>query len=415
MPRVLVLTASFGEGHNQAGTAVSEALRRDGAEVKMIDYVDWLNPTFRSVATFTLLQGVQKMPSLYGLFYKSMSRMNPDSSLQKRLNQLGLTRMKQQIRSFTPDAVVSTFPVPTGIVSELREMGWTSIPNIGILTDYTTNGQWVKKHIDMYFVATEDIKRELMGRGVPGEKISAPGMPVRSKFVERSLSDLAGMRTELRAQHGLRTDVPLIMMMGGGAGLLGDISDWEKLMKQDGAQYVVICGRNERLYRKLVALETERVRILGYVTNIDEWMAMADLIVTKAGGITVSECMTMELPMLVYRPIPGQEDFNAQFAIHHGFAVKAKDFPAARRLIGDLTTHPERLEEMRANARRAKRPEAASEIARTVLDLIAAYRASHPADAAGRVTAAEAAPKRDRRTLAASGAGRVAGRASRRS
>jgi len=376
--KVLVLTASFGEGHNQAGIAVSEALRREGVIVKMIDYVEWLNPTFRSVAKFTLIQGVQKMPSLYGLFYKSMSRMKPNSSLQKKLNHLGLTRMKQQLRAFRPDAVVSTFPVPTGIMSELRATKWTEILNVGILTDYTSNGQWVKENIDRYFVPTEDVRLELVARGVPVERISAPGIPVRSKFVQRSMSHLANTRHQLRQKYSLQSGTPLIMLMGGGAGLLGDISDWEKVMRKSSAQFVVICGRNNKLYRKIQSIETDRIRVLGYVSEVDEWMAMSDLIVTKAGGITVTECMTMELPMLLYRPIPGQEDKNAKFAVDNGFAVKAKEFRAARRLIVDLTEHPEKLERMRDSARRTKRPDATELIAAAVVELISKHKASHP-------------------------------------
>lgn len=378
MRKVLVLTASFGEGHNQAGIAVSEALRREGAVVKIIDYVEWLNPTFRSVAKFTLIQGVQKMPSLYGLFYKSMSRMRPNSSLQKKLNNLGLTRMKQQIKAFKPDAVVSTFPVPTGIMSELRASGWTTIPNVGILTDYTSNGQWLKENIDRYFVPTEGVRRELINLGVADNRVLAPGMPVRSKFVERSSTSLLATRRQLRDKHNLDSDMPLIMLMGGGAGLLGDISDWEKVMRKSSAQFVVICGRNNKLYRKIEPIGNHRIRILGYVSEVDEWMAMSDLIITKAGGITVTECMTMELPMLVYRPIPGQEDKNAQFAIDSGFAVKAKEVRAAKRLITELIAHPDRLEQMREHARQVKQPHAADVIAQDVMDLITKHRARNP-------------------------------------
>lgn len=377
MSKVLVLTASFGEGHNQAASAVAEALQDRGVTVKTIDYVEWLNPTFRSFAKFSLIQGIQKAPSLYGLFYKSMSRMKPDSSLQKRLNHLGMTRMMRHLRRFGPDAVVSTFPAPTGIVSELRELGWTDVPNVGILTDYTTHGQWVKEHVDLYFVPTPEVREELINRGVSGDKILAPGMPVRSKFVKRSSEDLSITRGKLRKEHGLREDLPLVLLMGGGAGLLGDITDWEKVFKKTNAQFAVICGRNERLLKKLLPLNSELVKILGYVTEVDEWMAMSDLIVTKAGGITVSECMTMELPMLVYRPIPGQEDRNAQFAIDSGFAVKAKDVRSARRMLSNFISERRYLEIMRENARRAKKPLAAVQIADEVLKLIEVRRSSN--------------------------------------
>jgi processive 1,2-diacylglycerol beta-glucosyltransferase len=369
MSKVLVFTASFGEGHNQAAFAVSEALQNAGATVKIVDYVEWLNPAFRSFAKFSLLQGVQKAPSLYGLFYKSMSRIQPDSSFQRRLNHLGLMRMIRLLRSFKPDVVVSTFPTPSGVMSELRAHGLTATPNVGIITDYTLHGQWIQEQTDAYFVAADSVKRELLARGVPSSHVFVSGIPIRSKFTNRSNGDLAAQRQEARRRHLFNTDVPLILLMGGGAGLLGDVNDWERVMKKTSAQFAIICGRNERLYKRLQSIEDERIRILGYVSDVDEWMTMSDLIITKAGGITVSECMAMELPMLLYRPIPGQETENAKYAIEAGFAVQAKTFRRAKELINTFIHEPERLEVMRQNARRVKRPNATTEIATTILEI----------------------------------------------
>ncbi|QSO48058.1 MGDG synthase family glycosyltransferase [Alicyclobacillus mengziensis] len=369
MSKVLLFTASFGEGHNQAAFAVSEALQDAGATVKVVDYVEWLNPAFRSFAKFSLLQGVQKAPSLYGLFYKSMSRIQPDSSFQRRLNHLGLMRMIRLLRSFKPDVVVSTFPTPSGVMSELRTHGLTTTPNVGIITDYTLHGQWIQEHTDAYFVAAESVKQELLARGVPSSHVFVSGIPIRSKFTNRSNGDLVVQRQEARQRHEFKTDVPLILLMGGGAGLLGDVNDWERLMKKTNAQFAVICGRNERLYKRLQSIEDERIRILGYVSDVDEWMVMADLIITKAGGITVSECMAMELPMLLYRPIPGQETANAKYAIEAGAAVQAKTFRMVKELINTLTHQPERLETMRRNAHHVKRANATTDIATTILEI----------------------------------------------
>ncbi|WP_054968862.1 MGDG synthase family glycosyltransferase [Alicyclobacillus ferrooxydans] len=369
MSKVLVFTASFGEGHNQAAFAVSEALQNAGATVKIVDYVEWLNPAFRSFAKFSLLQGIQKAPSLYGLFYNSMSRIQPDSSFQRRLNHLGLTRLMRLLRSFQPDVVVSTFPTPSGVMSELRTNGWTSTPNVGIITDYTLHGQWVQEHTDAYFVATDSVKKQLLSHGVESSQIYISGIPIRSIFTNRSNANLAAQRVRAREEHGFEADVPLIILMGGGAGVLGDVNEWERLMRKTNAQFAVICGRNERLYKRMQSIEDHRIRILGYVSDVDEWMAMADLIITKAGGITVSECMAMELPMLLYRPIPGQETQNAKYAVDAGFAVQAKTFKVAKELIAQLISKPDTLEAMRANAHKVKRPNATTEIAETILHI----------------------------------------------
>lgn len=367
--KVLLLTASFGDGHNQAAIAVGEALKRQGATVAIADFVDWLNPALRTFAKFSLIQGVQKAPALYGKFYNSISKVQLTSSLQRRIHHLGWTRMYRTLRTFNPDVVASTFPTPAGVLSELRAIGATAVPSVGILTDYTMHGQWIHAHADTYYVATEGVKEELLSHGILPQQVEVTGIPVRHQFVEAIQGDLAAQRRQLREQHHWRQDLPLIVMMGGGAGLFGDMGEWERVIRkhQQQAQFAIICGHNERWLRRLQHLNSETVQVLGYVTEVEEWMTMADLLITKAGGITVSEAMTMELPMLLYRPIPGQEEYNSAFALKTGFARLAKDVKTAQRVIGQLTNSPELLEDMRANARAQRTPEAAAEIARSIL------------------------------------------------
>ncbi|GGJ09904.1 galactosyldiacylglycerol synthase [Alicyclobacillus cellulosilyticus] len=350
MARVLLLTASFGDGHNQAAFAVAEALAQGGDVVKVVDYVEWLHPAVRSFAKFSLLQGVQKAPALYGLFYRSMSRIHPTSSLQRQLNHLGMSHMKRWLAQFRPDVVASTFPTPTGVLSELRGMQYTSVRSAAIVTDYTAHRQWVQVHTDAYFVASDSVKQELLAYGVPEDRIFVTGIPVRSRFGEARVEALRAMRDELRRRHGLRSDQPLILMMGGGAGLFGDMPAWEQVMQDLPAQFVIICGHNDRLQRKLAGLASERIRVLGYTQNVDEWMAMADLLITKAGGITVTEALAMGLPMLLYRPIPGQERENARFVIRAGAARLAEDVRSATQILQELVSRPDVLADMRRHA-----------------------------------------------------------------
>jgi processive 1,2-diacylglycerol beta-glucosyltransferase len=367
--KVLLLTASFGDGHNQAAYAVNEALERRGVTVRVIDYVEWLNPALRSVAKFSLLQGVRKVPELYGLFYRSMSKIPPSSSVQKRLNHLGSEQMLKYLDEFNPDLVASTFPTPTGVMSELRGSGVTDTPNVAILTDYTAHGQWVHKYVDKYFVATETVKSELESCNVDPKYIHVSGIPIRSMFDYPS-EQLSLKRHELRAAYGIKSDSPLILMMGGGAGLLGDITSWEQVIQSSHAQFTIICGRNQRLYKRLSPLASGRVRILGYVSEVDEWMAMSDLIITKAGGITLTESLAMELPLLLYRPIPGQEEKNALYALQAGAARLFNDVDSARLFLDDIMKNPKRLERMKNAACHHKQLGAAEQIAEALLDFM---------------------------------------------
>jgi processive 1,2-diacylglycerol beta-glucosyltransferase len=366
--RVLLMSASFGDGHNQAANAVGEALRRRGVTVKVVDYTEWLNPALRSFAKFSLLQGVQRAPALYEVFYKSMSRLDPESALQRRINRLGMAKFKRCLRAFAPHMVISTFPTPNGVMAQLREQGFTSVPTAGVLTDYTAHGQWVQEYTDLYFVATDKVKRELAGLGVSTERIHVTGMPVRSRFEDERARQLLSRRMELRREEQLSAELPLVLLMGGGAGLLADVSEWMAVMQQSDLQFVVICGHNEKLYKRLQPLHGPRVRVLGYTHEVERWMAMADVVVTKPGGITVTEAVAMELPMLLYHPIPGQEVCNGQYAVDIGAARWVEDVAEAADWLDRLRNHPEQLEMMRLSARSAHRRGAARRIADIVID-----------------------------------------------
>ncbi|MCL6633359.1 MAG: glycosyltransferase [Alicyclobacillus herbarius] len=369
--RVLLMSASFGDGHIQAANAVGEALRRRGATVKLVDYTEWLNPALRSFAKFSLIQGVQLAPALYEAFYRSMSRLDPDSSLQRRINRLGMAKFKRCLKAYAPDVVVSTFPTPNGVMAQLREQGFTSIPIVGVLTDYTAHGQWVQEHTDLYFVATETVGQELHALGVPMERIVVSGMPIRSRFEQAGSRQSAARRRELRSAERLDPERPLVLLMGGGAGLVADVSDWIEVMQASDLQFVVICGRNDKLYRRLHGLHGERIRVLGYTTEVERWMAMADVVVTKPGGITVAEALAMELPMLLYHPIPGQEVCNGQYVVDLGAARWIKDIQGAAEELNRLAAHPESLAAMRAAARAAYRRGAAGRIADTLIHTFA--------------------------------------------
>lgn len=364
---MLLLSASFGDGHNQAARAVQEALERHGVQARVVDYVEWLHPAVRSFAKFTLIQGVQKTPALYGLFYQSTLKIRPNSTLQKRLNHLGISHLKRYLRAFRPDAVVATFPVPLGLMSELREQGMQRIPTFAIVTDYTAHPQWIHDATDIYCLASDNVRREFVAYGLGPDKMRVTGIPVRSRFDDARVAELLLDRDTLRVKLGMSLTKPLVLIMTGGAGVLTDVAGWEQIIQNTDAQFCVICGRNERLYRRLKGLASDRVRILGFTENIHEWMSIADLAVSKAGGLTVTEALAVELPMLLYRPIPGQERRNARFMIQTGAAVHADDVKSAKRILDTLVKNPDRLKRMRTAARNHHMRSGAIRIAETIL------------------------------------------------
>lgn len=367
--RVLLLTASFGAGHNQAAYAVQEALKDRGASAEVVDYVSLLNPALRSFAKFSLIQGVQKAPGLYGLFYKSMSRLEPDSPLQRYVNHIGITRIQDYIDLFAPDIIASTFPTPMGVVGELRRHGTVRVPNVSIVTDYTAHRQWYHEYSDHYFVATDEVRRDLEHFGVQPQKIDVFGIPLRRKFSADAVNFLRSHRTELILQLGLSPSVPIVLLMGGGSGVLGDAPEWETFIQNSELQYLIVCGQNRRLERRFAQLKSDRVRVYGFTSEIDRLMAAADVIVTKPGGLTLTESMAIGIPMVLFKPIPGQEEINADFAVRAGVAVRAQHAEEAQAFLDRVTREPAILEEMRRAAHRVPVLGAAEHIADRLLHL----------------------------------------------
>lgn len=376
MLRVLLLTASFGAGHNQAAYALQDALKDKGATVEVVDYVSLLNPALRSFAKFSLMQGVQKAPALYGLFYKSMSKIEPDSSLQRYVNHIGITRIQEYIDVFAPDVIASTFPTPMGVVGELRRHGTIRVPNVAIITDYTAHRQWYHEYADHYFVASSEVKRDLVSYGVNESRIDAFGIPLRSNFSSDAVHSLKNRRQELRESFGFQDDSPVVLLMGGGSGVLGDANDWESFIPESGLQYIVVCGQNRRLQRRFAVFESDRVHVFGFTSEIDKLMTMADVIVTKPGGLTVTESMAVGLPMILFRPIPGQEEINASYAVRAGVARRAQSARHAQRLLLRMNRRPDILVKMRDAALHVPVLGAAESIAGRILGFSRAYRVS---------------------------------------
>ena len=369
--RLLILSASYGEGHQQAALAVRDALMEENPDLdlQIVDYLEMVHPMLNSVARYCYMKSVRFAPALYGLFYKGTSRIAPSSLIQRRLNHLGYEDLAEYLSTYKPDVILSTFPTPAGVVSMLKEQGLIDIPAATVITDHAIHSQWIHHYTDHYFVGSEHVKRGLMIRGVDERRISVTGIPVRPAFLA------ANNRAEVRAKLGLEDDYPTLLIMGGAYGVLGDIVQiCEELFQSDRrAQLIVVCGRNEKLRQTIEQLSKDAknpVWVFGFTREVHELMAVSDLIVTKAGGLTISEALAMELPMLLYRPIPGQETQNATFLVKSRVAVLAR---TRRQVLGHidrlLRDDGTRLRRMRVNTNTIRKVTAARDIARKLAEI----------------------------------------------
>lgn len=367
----LVLTASYGEGHRQAGQAVAEALQRLAPNLRVLvqDYVQLVRPYLNASVRWAYIQSVRHAPRLYRWFYDTTDRIPRSSRVHRWINSVGMEELHAYLEELRPAAVLSTYPTPAGVLSSLRTAGRLSVRNLVVITDFTVHNQWVHPEVDRYFVGAEAVAEQLVARGVPREKVVVSGIPIRM--------ELGRLPPREEAARFLQLDpsLPTVVFMGGAYGLIGGFGKVVALLAHlpVAAQVVVVAGRSRhraREARRAAAGAPRPVHVLGFVDRMETVYACADVLVTKAGGLTVSEALAAGVPMIIYRPIPGQESRNTEFLVAHRAARFAHAPEELEREVIHLLTHEEQRRALGEAARALGRPDAAMSVARETLALM---------------------------------------------
>jgi processive 1,2-diacylglycerol beta-glucosyltransferase len=263
------------------------------------------------------------------------------------------------------DVIVNTHFLPAELIAGLRSKARLNTPHVTVTTDFETHRLWVNQPCDHYFTATEEGAINLAQWGVPGADITVTGIPIHPAF-----SKCRDQR-ECRDQHGLTGDRPVILQLAGGFGV-GPIEGLfdAVLAVEIPLELVVVTGRNEVLQQRLqkrTPPSRHRVHVLGFTTQMDELMTAADLVMTKPGGLTTSEALACGAALVVVNPIPGQESRNSDFLLENAAAIKINNVGTLPYKLTQLLRAPERIAQLRQNARKLGKPDAAFRVARTVL------------------------------------------------
>jgi len=373
--RILIATVTAGAGHVAAAAALEEAWRADHSQdtVERVDLVKFFSPLHRKVVSEGYVKLVERAPELWGMVFKKTD----DPRLARRLNRIkrlfpsnSRARFERHLKHFKPDAVLCTHYSPLETLEQIKTKrdskhgeSRNSRPFVvSIVTDFEAHALWMNTCVDLYCVAAEETKARLVARGAGAESIVATGIPISARFSTNPERD------SVRKTLGVRDDLPIVLVLSGGFGM-GPVAEILAELDKVGQQFqtVVVTGRNEELRRELAAADRKHpTHVLGFASNMHELMAIADLIVTKPGGLTSSEAMTMGKPLFILNPIPGQEAANSDFLLEHGAAVKinrVEDLPyRIERLLGTP-----KLAEMETAAKTLGRPNAARAICEEVI------------------------------------------------
>lgn len=360
-PGVLIVSASAGTGHLRAAEAVRQAFVESAPEIRTehVDVLELAPSWVRSFYGGGFEALAAHAPWLWRELYE---RTDGSHTSEGRWGSLARRVLFREFSRLLAGGdwrfVLCTHFLPGQLMA-----GRAGAPPFGsVVTDYTLHRYWVQPGVERYFVATESLASELRGR-VPGVRVDATGIPVARQFGE-SLS-VEAARTEL----GLGGEGPLALVIGGGMGLGIEETVAAALQAAvPGLRVVAICGRNEAARARLSALglAPERLRVLGFVSGIERYLAAADLVVTKPGGLTTSEALALGRPLLLTCPIPGQEEGNVRTLTAAGAALAAPDSEAVRAALEYALGEPRVLAGLATSALRIGRPDAAARVAEAV-------------------------------------------------
>ncbi|MDE3181578.1 MAG: glycosyltransferase [Acidobacteriota bacterium] len=378
--RVLILTLSVGSGHVQASSVIKDALADglEAVEVRTLDAIDLAEPWFPWLYVQPYWWMLRYRRELWRAIYERRQHKRHRSTAPDWVFRYGCAKVLAELRSFAPHLVIVTEIAAAEIAALAKREGCFSSPIHAVLTDFHAEPPWVQPEIDFYSVATEQAKAQLISWGVSPHRILISGIPINPAFA------LPYEKEEARGALGLKPKSPVVLLMAGGMGM-APLDLIASSLERCGLplQTIAVAGHDQALYERLQGLRGKIALDLSsfaWTDRIPELMAAADLIITKPGGLTVSEALASGLPMILTHPIPGPEERNGRYLVQHRVAIHAKTIDEIPSLTVSLLRHPEKREAMSRLARELARPEAGHAIAQvgramlekeTYIDLLA--------------------------------------------
>jgi len=368
--RVLILYISDYSGHHRAAMAIERAFKLTAAnvEVMLVNAFNYTNPILEKVINITYMEVIRRRPEFWGRMYDNPVIVKKSQRLRGLIHKYNTGKLKNLIEQFNPDAIISTQAFPCGMVADYKKSYDAKFYVFGVLTDYAPHSYWIFEKVDAYFVPSKETGERLIQNGVPANKVIDTGIPIDPVFktVKDKNSIIKGL--------GLKTDIPIILIMGGSQGV-GPIRDIFRFLLRSrlDVQIIAVCGKNKRLYRWLSKFNKrynksgKEARVYSFADNTDELMEIATFIISKPGGITTAEACVKGLPILIVDPIPGQEQMNTDFLLKNNVGIQVKDPVNVEVIMEELLYNRSKLAEIGRITRDFAKPESAENIAGFVL------------------------------------------------
>jgi processive 1,2-diacylglycerol beta-glucosyltransferase len=367
--KVLALTISAGKGHNKAAEALKTYFSKNNKNVDMevVDALKYINPIVDKLIVGSYLKSLKKTPLLYGKLYEYAESDDAISNVSGLVNDVLSIKIKGLIEDSSPDVIVCTHPFPLEMLSILKRKGKTSVPVVAILTDYAPHSFWFYSHIDAYVIPHEDFTQDLIEKGISKETIYPLGIPVCEGFLN-SIEKKAA-RNLLNIDENKLT----LLIMGGGLGIGNMKNIFENLAFSSlDIQLIACTGSNLKLKNQLEDISSrcnKRSLVYDYTDQVSTLMSACDILITKPGGLTITEALIKHLPIVITSTIPGQEEKNADYLLNNGIAARIKNSDSIVTIVKQIASSEIRLKYMREIAREKSKPNATEDICNLILSI----------------------------------------------
>ncbi|MGE7762593.1 MGDG synthase family glycosyltransferase [Peribacillus sp. NPDC097895] len=294
-------------GHHQVAEALMDMFKKhtDGVILKKVDLLSYTNNSLEKMITTGYLKWIRFAPESYNLAYKNLFYVNSQKERSfKWYQHIFLKKMEQLIAEERPDLIVCTHGFPSHLLSQLKVKGKCSTPIINVYTDFFINNVWGSNGIDFHFLPSQELKEKLLSKNqISKHSMMVTGIPVHEEITKR-------------ARVFNNTDRPKVLISGGNSGLGGILNLAGELKTSTAFDYFVLCGNNKKLYDEINTWDLAHIKPLPYISSRSEMNKIydeVDVIVTKPGGVTISEALRKRLPIFVHSMLPGQEEINLQY------------------------------------------------------------------------------------------------------
>lgn len=344
---ILILSASTGGGHMRASKAIqSYMMQQDkNIRVEIVDTLKYINPILNKTVTNGYVYLATKTPRLYGKLYYLSNKEHKLKNFVSKINNVFSNKLLPLIDEYKPDVIITTHPFPTEMVSKLKDKYLINIPLLCVMTDYAPHKTWINKNVDGYIVSNDDMLNKMVQLGVDKSIIHSYGIPIDEVFFEEKDKKL------VLEELDLDPELPIILMMAGSFGVTNVFKIYKDIENIGiDIQIIIITGKNQKLYdhfSEIIESSSKKTKLIYFTDEVSKYMQASDVIITKPGGLTVTESIACNIPMAIFDAIPGQEEENAEFLVKHNMATKIGDENSCADVIVDLLLDKNKLDNMK--------------------------------------------------------------------